>query len=240
MEKKLYLAKTEYCVKYANMLPFITPKIMGKHLFTSHWLKDRMEASRLASTTMNVLVRTRRLIRAKSKDAIYLRLGKDKRIGMQYFFHNQALNSFLVNLDLHGYAVKYGGLNEKFPNSDGILYVDDRHCMGLDPVAIELDTGCHGPLAIHEQIMKYEKSPFRYILYVTYPTSYYYNGNDENYEQQAEQEKNLRRKMKTHKIPKELREKILSTTYAQATDPTRDPLKEKIWRTLNGTYTTVL
>lgn len=236
MEKKLKYPKTAYTERFAELFPFITPKIIGKHLFTEQWLQSKTRSCIHGHSACKSLVKQERLVRANGPEAIYLRKGKDKRVGRQYFFHNQAVFSVLMNLDLHGHVVKYGGLDQKNPNSDGIVWALD----GIFPMPIEVDTGNHGAKALHDQIMKYDNSPFTKILYITYPTRVYNHGDDENLDQQLFQEKNLRRKMKTHKIPHELRCKILSTTYVQASDPNVDPLTAKIWRTLNGTYTTVL
>lgn len=224
--RELKHPKIKYIEIFLEFVPWLTPTIVGKHLWPELYVRGgepRKQAIQHAYMYLTRLEERGVLVRADSADLIFIKKGRDKRIGHKNFPHNQAVISFLINCYMHGYKVKYGG-DAQCPSADGIVWANGKK------IYIETDRNHHGPKALNDQMMKFLDKTFHVILYFVYPQGKVSSKTREDKTLQWDMEKAFRKKMNKHDIPQNLKNRILSSTYTQCSDPFTEPMTATIWR----------
>lgn len=219
------MVKSEKILELIDMFPWITPELIAKHIESEVWMKDSEYAYVKAYNHLRSLEKQGKIVVASSERKIYRRKGSDKRVGMFYFHHNQAVISVLMNLYLKGYDVNYSGAK----NSDGLI----------GKIALEVDRGNHTKNAdIEKQITKYGED-IEKVLFVSFP-KYAIRQSEKDQDVQFSEMNRLRKKIQSLNLPKRLTSKLYFATYIEASTPLKDPLKEKVWKTLCGKNTSVV
>lgn len=201
--------------------PFLTPNILARQIY--QWGVNPIHAKQAAYHALRNLKIQDRVKNVEYRDTIYIKKGKDKRVGLANFHHNQAVIEILLNCWMWGYKVEYGGRG----NVDGII----------ENLALEVDRGNHGKAALIRQMEKFNSKDYKKVLYVSLPkdTALYSSSDDQEY--QFKQMKSLIKKAR--EVDRKLKRRFLFTTFLEASDPLRDPLKSKIWKTIDGKNKTV-
>ncbi len=237
-------------LELVEMFPFVTTTIIAKHLKYEYWVKDHNKSLVNVNASLDNLYKKGRISKANIqvtnnfKIVVYrrkhLRQG-EKAVSFAHFPHDQAVISVLMGLWMNGYDVRWGGQS----NCDGVIN---------GTIALEVDRGNHNKTDLEKQAKKYDEkySQYEKILYVSHPRNVaseevFEDGtqkrkdiNQEIRNNQLRQQKRLRKRIQAFSLPRRLKDKLYFATYADASDSSSDPLKEKVWQTLGGTNTTVL
>lgn len=229
-------------MRFLTVVPFITSKMVAKLLYPDKFYHSEKSERDKSYVSAAVILKTMtekmkhipiRLKKIHSHPNIYVRYGNQRKASTKHFAHEQALHTVLCNFFMQGYRVKAGALHGNRGGSDGIVWIDG------EPYGIELDRHYSNYQQFVYQVMKYERIPVKKILFISYPQKVFMQTiGDECMEEQIEGEKRIRADIKKSIAPKEIRDKILVTTFIQVSDPREDPTR-KIWRTLSGKYVTI-
>lgn len=222
------MRKTEIIEELLDIVPWLTPELVAKHIESDVWLKEKDYAYVKAYNQLLSLEKQGRIIVASSERKIYRKKGRDRRVGMFYFHHNQAVISILINQYLAGYDVQYAGVK----NCDGMIR------RGSESIALEVDRGNHTKNSdLENQIMKYDNVDK--ILFVSFPR-YAISDSEKNQELQFSEMNKLRKKIQELNLPKCKTSKLYFATYVEASNPTVDPLGERVWKNLGGKNVSVI
>ena len=204
------------------MFPFLTPKLVAKHLNTEVWFSNRWASFNRANSLIKCLVDRKKVTVGDADKKVIKRKGADKRIGMEYFNHNEAVISVLTNAYLHGHDVQYAGVK----NCDG----------RIDDFSLEVDRGNHTKNAdLEKQILKQDGT----VLFVSFPKCLVREA-EHNQDKQFREMKSLMRKISALNLPVARTKNLYFATYIEASNPLKDPLKEKIWKRLDGKNVSIL
>ncbi len=212
----------------------LAPSTVGKYLYTDHWIKDKMTATKHGQTTMKRLAKQGKIVRAECEKVIYVSKGADKRRGFKNYAHEIDLRDFLACCERYGYDTQIGGFSKLKP--DGVIRVNGKY------YAVELDRGYHSLTDLNDQVHKYcDLAGYEKALFISASKGMYTILNRENQELQVLQEKKLREDIRKRELPKAIEDRLLFATYSDAANPLKDPLKTKHWKTLRkGKYQSVL
>jgi len=213
--------KTRLIIYLLEELPFGTPQVFGRQLFTRAWFNDVRVSLKTAQYTLNRLKNEDRIKSVKYRDKVYVAKGKDPYKGFGHFEHDEGVIEVLINAHLYGYDTEWGS----GVKSDGMI--------GEFP--LELDCGNKDKNALKKQLEKYEDAGYEYILIVSYPKSGALKLKRYDRQYQNRQSEKIRKQISGLNFNRKFRKKFLFATFLDASDPRKDPLT-KIWKRIDGKF----